>query len=118
MERYEFVVTQGFRFLISGALWLSPLHSRSSHDRRADWHYQSPKHKFQMYCFHPACSLLVEVYLRGKVPPYGAHRTTIPFPKDLCQPFPDFDVDIVETEKRERVRMTEGETLERFGQSR
>ncbi|CAM4052176.1 phosphoadenosine phosphosulfate reductase family protein [Paenibacillus alkaliterrae] len=81
-------------------------------DDGEDWHYQSPKHKFQMYCLHGSCSLLIEVYMQNKVPPYGANREPQPYPEDRCQPFLDFDVETLETGKRSRARVTEGETLD------
>lgn len=81
-------------------------------DDGSDWHYQSPKHKFQMYCFHETCVLLVEVYLQQQVPPYGAQYEPLPYPIDRCQPFLDFTVDVIETGRSERVRVIEGETLD------
>jgi DNA sulfur modification protein DndC len=77
-----------------------------------NWHYQSPKHKFQMYCFHPSCALLVEMYVQNKVPPYGAEEEPVPFPQERFQPFLDFFVEPVEMTKRDRVRVIEGETLD------
>jgi DNA sulfur modification protein DndC len=63
-------------------------------DDGSDWHYMSPKHKFQVYAFHPSCTLLIEIYLQQIIPPYGAKKEPIPFPKDRCQPFLDFDVSV------------------------
>lgn len=77
-----------------------------------DWHYQSPKHKFQMYCLHRSCSLLIEVYMQNKIPPYGANREPQPYPEDRCQPFLDFEYETLETGKKSRLRVTEGETLD------
>lgn len=77
-----------------------------------NWHLQSPKHKFQLWCFHPSCTLLVEVYLQNQIPPYGAMDNPIPYPVDRCQPFLDFDVEVMGTVKHDRVRFIEGETLD------
>ncbi len=104
---FSFLERIGFQFYIPVQAMIDAMI-----DDGADWHYQSPKHKFQMYCFHPSCALLVEVYLQNKIPPYGAQENPIPFPVDRCAPFLDFDVDMVETGKRGHVRVIEGETLD------
>lgn len=81
-------------------------------DDGEDWHYQSPKHKFQMYCLHNTCSLHIEVYMQNVIPPYGANREAQAYPEDRCQPFLDFNVETLDIGKRGRTRVTEGETLD------
>jgi DNA sulfur modification protein DndC len=80
-------------------------------DDGRDWHYMSPKHKFQIWCFHPSCSLLVELYMQKQIPPYGAKKVPIPFPQDRFQPCLDFIVEVMES-PRERGRVIEGESLD------
>lgn len=103
---FSFLERIGFRLFIPVQAMIDAII-----DDGEDWHYQSPKHKFQMYCFHSSCSLLVEVYMQNKVPPYGANREPQPYPQERCQPFLDFEVETIHTGKRHS-RITEGETLD------
>lgn len=103
---FSFLEEKGFRLFIPEQAVIDALL-----DDGMDWHYMSPKHKFQVYCFHPSCSLLIEIYLQQAIPPYGAHKKPIPYPKDRCQPFLDFDVEVIDT-KRDRGRVIEGESLD------
>ncbi|MFD2614660.1 phosphoadenosine phosphosulfate reductase domain-containing protein [Paenibacillus gansuensis] len=104
---FSFLERVGFRLMIPVQAMIDAMI-----DDGANWHYQSPKHKFQMWCFHPTCTLLVEVYMHNRIPPYGAQDDPMPYPVDRCQPFLDFDVDEVDTGTRDRVRVIDGETLD------
>lgn len=104
---FSFLERVGFRLMIPVQAMLDAMI-----DNGQNCHYQSPKHKFQMYCFHLTFSLLVEVYLQKQIPPYGAQDEPIPYPIDYCQPFLDFDVEMVETIKRRKQRIIAGETLD------
>jgi DNA sulfur modification protein DndC len=104
---FSFLEQLGFRLLIPVQAMIDAMI-----DDGENWHYQSPKHKFQMFCFHPSCTLLVEVYMQNKIPPYGALDKPLSFPIDRCQPFLDFHVDMVDTGKKGRTRVIEGETLD------
>lgn len=104
---FSFLEKVGFRLMIPVQAMIDAMI-----DDGRNWHYQSPKHKFQMWCFHPTCTLLVEVYLQNRIPPYGAQEEPKPYPVDRCQPFLDFHVDLVDNGKRDRVRVIEGETLD------
>ncbi|WP_442956085.1 phosphoadenosine phosphosulfate reductase domain-containing protein [Paenibacillus sp. MMO-177] len=82
-------------------------------DDDEDWHYQSPKHKFQMYAFHQDCSFLVEVYMQNQIPPYGANKDPLPYPDNRCQLMFDIDSEGSEsTSNPKRMRIIEGETLD------
>ncbi|OME28858.1 hypothetical protein BSK63_23385 [Paenibacillus odorifer] len=80
-------------------------------DGDMDSSLQSPKHKFQIYCFQDRCSLLVEPYLQQTIPPYGAHYESIQYPEDRCQLIFDLDVLITDTKKNKRT-LPEGESLD------
>jgi DNA sulfur modification protein DndC len=103
---FSFLEQGGFRLFVPEQAVIDALI-----DDGRDWHYMSPKHKFQVYCFHSDCTLLIEIYLQPVLPPYGAHKESLPYPVDRCQPFLDFDVDTVDT-KRDRSRIIEGESLD------
>ncbi|MDH6674956.1 DNA sulfur modification protein DndC [Paenibacillus sp. LBL] len=81
-------------------------------DDGVDWHYISPKHKFQVYAFHSHCSLLIEIYLQQSLPPYGANKLPMLFPKDRCQPFLEFEVEMIDMKKDEGSRNIPGESLD------
>lgn len=68
-------------------------------DGDMDSSLQSPKHKFQIYCFQDRCSLLIELYLQQTIPPYGAHYEPIQYPEDRCQLIFELDVLISDTKK-------------------
>lgn len=104
---FSFLEQNGFRLMIPVQAMIDAMF-----DDGDNWHYQSPKHKFQMYCFHSSCVLLLEVYLQNQIPPYGAQEEAIPYPVDRCQPFLEFEVDMKDTGKHNRVRVIEGETLD------
>lgn len=76
-----------------------------------DWNLLSPKHKFQVFAFHSTCVLLVEIYFLG-IPPYGASKVSLPYPKERCQPaFDFFGFDLVDKPKKSS-RIAEGESLD------
>lgn len=81
-------------------------------DDGVDWHYISPKHKFQVYAFHSHCSLLIEIYLQQSLPPYGADKVPMLFPEDRCQPFLEFEVEMIDMKKDEGSRNIPGESLD------
>ncbi|MFC5402330.1 phosphoadenosine phosphosulfate reductase family protein [Cohnella soli] len=104
---FSFLELAGFRLMIPVQAMIDALF-----DDGENWHYQSPKHKFQMYCFHASCTMLVEVYLQNQIPPYGAQEDALPYPVDRCQQSFDFDFETVATGKQGRTRVIEGESLD------
>lgn len=105
---FSFLENNGFQTLVPVQAFVD-----AYLDDGADWQLQSPKHKFQMYCFHDSCSLLIELYMQNMIPPYGANREPQPYPVDRCQLLFDFDVDVRDkNHPRRRKRVAEGETLD------
>ncbi|QQZ64583.1 phosphoadenosine phosphosulfate reductase family protein (plasmid) [Paenibacillus sonchi] len=80
-------------------------------DQSEDLSLQSPKHKFQIYCFSADCSLLIEIYLQNSIVPYGAHDVCIPFPTDRFQLQFDLDIDQIEI-VRKTASIVSGESLD------
>jgi len=76
-----------------------------------NWSYMSPKHKFQVYAFHSTCALLVEIYFLD-IPPYGASKVPLPFPKERCQPAFDFFGFEMSEPPKKSARVAEGESLD------
>ena len=106
-ELFSFLERVGFRLMIPVQAMID-----AAIDDGDNWHYQSPKHKFQMYCIHDSCAMLVEVYMQNKIPPYGAQDEPLPFPVNRYQTGFDFDFETVGTGKRAQTRVIEGETLD------
>ncbi|QHW35492.1 phosphoadenosine phosphosulfate reductase family protein (plasmid) [Paenibacillus rhizovicinus] len=107
-ELFSFLERAGFQLMIPVQAMIDAMI-----DDGDNWHYQSPKHKFQMYCFHSSCAMLVEVYMQNQIPPYGAHEAAIPYPVDRCQPTFEFVFESLDNGgKKGRTRVVEGETLD------
>lgn len=107
-DLFMFLEKSGFQTLIPQQAMIDAMI-----DDGDSWHYMSPKHKFLMYCFHPDCSLLVEVFLSPSVPPYGASRDYQEYPTDRCQISFDFDLGFDDAPVKNTTRkVAEGESLD------
>lgn len=105
-ELLNFLEMRGYRLLIPEQTAIDAMVDSSD-----DFHLQSPKHKFQIFCFNTNCSLLIEIYLNHSIVPYGAWDDNIPYPQNRCQLQYNFEVETIEVSRR-RSKVINGESLD------
>lgn len=105
-ELFKFLEEIGFRISIPEQAAIDALM-----DQTEDLSLQSPKHKYQIYCFSADCSLLIEIYLQNLIVPYGALEVSISYPTDRCQLQFDLDIEQIDI-KRRAAPATSGESLD------